>query len=50
MVNLIVSLLFAVLPPCEYEDSPNCAWDASESGNGVGHSFVNVDGQVFYLD
>ena len=26
--------------PCHYEDSVDCAWDASAQGNGIGHSFV----------
>lgn len=27
---------------CVTEDSVNCAWNASEQGNGVGHSFYTV--------
>lgn len=38
-----------VLPPCEQEDSENCYWDASTRGNGLGSSFVNIDGAVYYL-
>lgn len=49
-MNLIIALMFLVLPPCEYEDSPNCAWDASTSGNGIGHSFVDLAGTAYYLD
>jgi len=30
-----------LLPPCPEEDSPNCYWDASERGNGLGHDVVN---------
>lgn len=30
------------LPACQYEDSYNCYWDATASGNGKGHSFVAV--------
>lgn len=26
--------------PCAEEDSVNCSWNASQSGNGVGHSFI----------
>lgn len=26
--------------PCAEEDSVNCSWNAGESGNGVGHSFI----------
>jgi hypothetical protein len=28
--------------PCALEDSPNCFWDASEAGNGKGHSFYSI--------
>lgn len=30
------------LPPCEYEDTSNCYWDAQNMGNGVGTSFYNI--------
>lgn len=32
----------AAYGPCASEDSVGCWWNASESGNGVGHSFVAV--------
>lgn len=35
---------------CEYEDSTNCIWDAKNQGNGEGHSFVDIDGSVYYTD
>jgi len=38
------------LPPCEYEDSDNCAWDAGEQGNGAGTSFVTLNGVTYYPD
>jgi hypothetical protein len=38
----------APLPPCEYEDSENCFWDAGEAGNGEGTSFVDIDGTPYY--
>lgn len=38
----------ATLPPCEYEDSDNCFWDASERGNGYGCDFVTIDGVTTY--
>jgi len=44
IVNLLFTLLMAVLPPCQSEDSNNCAWDAQSQGNKVGTSFVNVGG------
>lgn len=28
--------------PCAQEDSVDCAWNAAELGNGVGHSFYAV--------
>lgn len=45
-----IQLAFATFPACEYEDSRDCAWDASERGNGRGHSFVDIGGRVFYVD
>lgn len=35
---------------CEYEDSTDCIWDAENQGNGEGHSFVDIDGSVYYTD
>ncbi len=32
------------VPPCEYEDSTNCYWNASTQGNGRGQSFIDVAG------
>ncbi|MDR0285755.1 MAG: hypothetical protein LBI33_12845 [Propionibacteriaceae bacterium] len=37
------------LPPCEFEDSVNCFWDASARGNGAGADFVNLDGNIYYI-
>lgn len=37
-------------PACEYEDSTNCFWNASEFGNGRGVSFYNVYGDVLPID
>lgn len=31
---------YVSLPPCEYEDSYNCYWNAETSGNGGGDSFI----------
>lgn len=31
-----------LLPPCQYEDSSNCYWDAATRGNGEGQSFAHV--------
>lgn len=43
-MNLLVAVLLLALPPCPTEDSANCGWNATTQGNGVGTSFVNVDG------
>ena len=38
-------------PPCEFEDSVSCYWDASTQGNGEGFSFtVDAAGEVTYDD
>lgn len=37
------------LPPCAFEDETNCYWDARARGNGLGASFVSIDGQAFNL-
>lgn len=36
------------MAPCPLEDSTNCYWDASSSGNGVGSSFIDIDGTAYY--
>lgn len=38
----------AEIPPCEFEDSENCYWDAATMGNGEGASFVDVSGTAYY--
>lgn len=38
----------STLPPCEHEDSNNCYWNASTMGNGIGRSFTDIMGEVFY--
>jgi hypothetical protein len=38
------------LPACESEDSANCIWDAGVEGNGMGTSFVDIDGTAYYPD
>lgn len=37
------------LPPCLSEDSTNCIWDATTSGNGQGTSFIDYNGQTYFL-
>ena len=41
---------YDVLAPCEYEDSADCYWDAANRGNGLGNSFVDIDGLLFSWD
>lgn len=36
------------LVACEFEDSTNCVWNAQEQGNGIGESFVDVNGVAYY--
>ncbi len=36
------------LVACETEDSMNCVWDAQEQGNGIGESFVDIEGVAYY--
>lgn len=38
---------YDVLPPCKVEDSPDCYWHGQKMGNGLGRSFVDVDGLLF---
>ena len=42
MVSVLFAALMALLPPCPYEDSGSCAWDADTRGNGYGNSFVVI--------
>lgn len=41
------NLATALATPCASEDSANCYWDAATMGNGVGDSFVTVEGHMF---
>ena len=36
------------LVACEFEDSTNCFWNAQVQGNGIGESFVDVNGVAYY--
>lgn len=38
------------IPTCEFEDSNNCFWNASERGNGEGVSFLAWSDHVFYMN
>ena len=39
-----------VLTPCQYEDSTDCYWQAQRTGNGIGRSFVDVNGTIYEWD
>lgn len=43
------SYITALTTPCATEDSDNCYWNASLNGNGLGSSFVVVNGEYYYL-
>lgn len=49
MFELLALITLALDTPCEYEDSTNCVWVASEQGNGAGQSFLDIDGTAYYL-
>jgi hypothetical protein len=38
------------MPACEEEDSRNCYWNAATMGNGMGRSFVDVNGVTIFVD
>ena len=44
MYSVLFATLFAILPPCQFEDSANCAWDAQ----GQGLNFIDITGNAYY--
>lgn len=48
-MTFLLALIFALSTPCAQEDSANCTWDASTSGNGEGTSFVDIGGTAYYI-
>ena len=48
-MDIIAALFLAVLGPCQFEDSTNCVWIASDSGNDIGTSFIDIEGTAFHL-
>lgn len=48
MFAATLALVLALTTPCATEDSQNCTWDSAENGNGVGTSFITVDGTYYY--
>lgn len=49
-IKIFLMLITLGMPPCITEDSENCYWDATTMGNGVGTSFVNIDGEWFTVE
>ena len=49
LTALILALAAFFIPPCATEDSTNCYWDASTSGNGTGSSFIDIGGDAYNL-
>lgn len=45
-----MGLSVPTLPPCIWEDSDNCIWNAQIVGNRVGRTFIAYRGEVYYLD
>lgn len=39
---LALAAAVSMLPPCEYEDSSWCYWQADRMGNGEGQSFISL--------
>lgn len=50
LLNLLLAVLASFLPACDSEDSTSCYWDATAHGNGVGVSFIDLGGNVYYLE
>jgi len=50
MTNILWAILFAALPPCQFEDSHNCAWDAHTQGNSQGTSLIDMGGRRTWAD
>lgn len=49
IMTLIALALAPFLPACEFEDSTFCTWSASEQGNGIGASYVDIAGTAYYI-
>lgn len=48
MFAIFLTLVTALSTPCAAEDATNCYLDASEQGNGIGVSFVDILGATYY--
>ena len=49
-MDIITALFLAILGPCQFEDSTNCVWIASDSGNDIGTSFIDIEGTAYYIE
>lgn len=49
-ILLAFSTATATLPPCQFEDSTNCYWDATTMGNGTGTSFIDLNGTTYHQE
>lgn len=49
-MNLIFSILFAVLPPCPVEDATNCAWDGGDNSFVALHTPGTDTDLLLFLD
>lgn len=38
------------VPACVTEDSTDCFWNAKLHGNGQGQSFINIEGESYFLE
>ena len=45
----MLDFLLHLLPSCTTEDALNCYWDATQNGNGIGQSFIDILGYALYL-
>lgn len=48
MFSIFLTLALALSTPCATEDASNCYWFASEQGNGIGVSFLDIQGTAYY--
>lgn len=46
MFQIILAVLFAILPACPTEDAANCSWN----GGATGSSFVDIAGTAYYIN
>lgn len=49
-MKILLLLAALLLPPCEWEDSNNCYWDAANRGDGYGRSFITIADHPLHLE